>query len=281
MGGPELRTNPDALADAPPPRVGRYAVNGTILYAEVRGTGPSILLIHAGSEDAEEWRPIAERLAGHTVVTYDRRGTLRSGRGDWPGAGSAQHADDAAALLGALRIDRAVVFAGSSAGIVALQLALRHPDRVRRALLFEPGYFRTVPGGEEFQRSANVAVEEHLAAHPGDWQGAYAAFGRAIGIPLLPSGESWHADREMANAEALVLDDIPLLTTERVDESLLRASPVDIRFAHGVAAQPIFVEIATHLAAVRGAVPDRIGGVGHAIYLHPDAAAAYIRRHAG
>ena len=42
---------------------------------------------------------VAERLEDHTVVTYDRRGTLRSGRDDWPGAGSSQHADDAAAVL--------------------------------------------------------------------------------------------------------------------------------------------------------------------------------------
>jgi pimeloyl-ACP methyl ester carboxylesterase len=82
---PDLRTNPGALPDAEPPRIGRYRVNGTRLYAEVRGSGPAVLLIHADAEDAEGWRPIAERLTGFTVVTYDRRGTLRSGRDDWPG----------------------------------------------------------------------------------------------------------------------------------------------------------------------------------------------------
>ena len=41
--------------------------------------------------------------AGYEVVTYDRRGTGRSGRDDWPGRGAGQHADDAAALLDGAR----------------------------------------------------------------------------------------------------------------------------------------------------------------------------------
>ena len=40
-----LRENPHALLGAPAPRAGRHQVNGTSLYAEVRGTGPAILLI--------------------------------------------------------------------------------------------------------------------------------------------------------------------------------------------------------------------------------------------
>jgi pimeloyl-ACP methyl ester carboxylesterase len=142
---PDLRTNPDALPDAEPPRIGCYPVNGTRLYAEVRGSGPAVLLIHAGAEDAEGWRPIAERLTGFTVVTYDRRGTLRSGRDDWPGGGSAQHAGDAAGLLEALGLDDAQVLGYSSSGNIALQVALHHAELVRRALVYEPGSSTATP----------------------------------------------------------------------------------------------------------------------------------------
>ncbi len=137
----DLRDDPLAVPGSDPPRIVRPAVNGTTLYAEVRGAGSVVLLIPGGAEDAEGWRPVAERLSGHTVVTYDRRGTLRSGREDWPGQGSAQHAADAAALLTALGLGDAVVFGGSSAGIIAVQMALRHPTivapraRVRAGLL--------------------------------------------------------------------------------------------------------------------------------------------------
>jgi pimeloyl-ACP methyl ester carboxylesterase len=283
---PNLRTNPNAVPDAEPPRIGRYPVNGTTLYAEVRGSGPAVLLVHAGGEDAEQWRPIAERLTGFRVVTYDRRGTLRSGREAWPGGGSAQHADDAAGLLGALGVDDVLVFGASSGGIPALQLALRHPELIRRALVYEPGYFRQVPSGEEFQRPANEAVAEHLAAHPDDWVGAYVAFRRAAGPPperglrgffTPPPGKEWYAEREDADAEPLMVDDVPILSRELVDEEQLATATVDIRFSFGTASLPIFQEIATHLASVRNAAPDAIDGAGHLMKYLPGAAAAYIR----
>jgi pimeloyl-ACP methyl ester carboxylesterase len=155
--------NPDALPDAEPPRIGRYAVNGTTLYAEVRGSGPALLLIPAGGEDAEWWRPVAERLTGYTVVTYDRRGTGRSGREEWPGRGSVQHADDAASLLGDLGLHDVVVFGNSSAGIVALQLGLAiRAEFAAPALVFEPGYLRQVAGGDELHRRMREAAAEHL-----------------------------------------------------------------------------------------------------------------------
>jgi pimeloyl-ACP methyl ester carboxylesterase len=283
---PERRTNPNALPDAEPPRIGRYPVNGTTLYAEVRGSGPGVLLVHAGGEDAEQWRPVAERLTDFTVVTYDRRGTLRSGRDDWPGAGSAQHADDAAGLIGALGLDDVLVFGASSGGIPALQLALRHPKLIRRALIYEPGYFRQVPGGEDVQLPVNRVVAEHLAAHPDDWVGAWAAFRRAAGPPpdagsrgvfTPPPGKEWYAEREDADAEALIVDDVPILSRELVDEVELATTPVDIRFSFGTASLPIFREIATHLAAVRNAAADAIDGAGHSMKYLPDTVAVYIR----
>jgi pimeloyl-ACP methyl ester carboxylesterase len=287
---PDLRTNPNALPDAEPPRIGRYPVNGTILYAEVRGSGPAVLLVHAGGEDAEQWRPVAERLTGFTVVTYDRRGTLRSGRDAWPGGGSAQHADDAAQLLEALGVDDVLVFGASSGGIPALQLALRHPALIRRALVYEPGYFRQVPGGEEIQLPVNEAVAEYLAAHPDDWVGAWGAFRRAAGPPpdggsgglfTPPPGQEWYAEREDLDAEPFFVDDVPILSRELVDEEELASAPVDIRFSFGTASLPIFREIATHLASVRDAAPDAIDGAGHSMKYLPDVAAAYIRAERG
>jgi pimeloyl-ACP methyl ester carboxylesterase len=282
----DLRTNPDAQPNAPSPSIRRIAANGTTLYSEVRGSGPAVMLIHAGGEDAEEWRPIAERLSGFTALSYDRRGTLRSGRNDWPGQGSAQHADDAAALLIALGLRDVLVFGGSAGGIVALQLALRYPGLIRCCLAFEPGYFRLVPGGEAFSQRPNEAMEADLAYHPDDWAGAYAAFGRAVspsptsaprGFFTQAGAAAWYTEREDGNAEALVRDDIPILTRELVDHAELASSAVDIRFSFGANSLSIFRDIATRLAAIRSDTADAIEGVGHSIYYHPDTAVAYIR----
>lgn len=281
MRGDELRTNPDAVGGTPPPTIGRHRVSGTTLYAEVRGDGPAVLLIPGGAEDAEGWRAVAERLPGRTVVTYDRRGTLRSGREDWPGRGSAQHADDAAALIRELGLGDVVVFGGSSAGVIAVQLAIRHPTLVRRALVYEPGYLRTTERTVDLRSLVLAAMEAHLRIRPGDWAGAYQAFARAVGPAAgslaSPSDRDWYRQREELNAEAFVMEDVPILTAEVVDEASLASTPVDMRFSYGSETSPIFRDISVHLAAARDGVPDVIDGVGHAIYLHADAAAAYLR----
>lgn len=290
MATPDPGVSPDALPGADLPRVLRCRVNGTVLHVEVRGTGPPLLVVHGGGEDAEVWRAVAERVGGFTVVTYDRRGTLRSGRDDWPGCGSAQHADDAGALLRALGLEEAVVFGSSSSGIVVLQLALRHPALVRRALVFEPGLFRQLPGGAPAVALVEQAVERHLAAQPDDWAGALAAFRRAAAASMGPAagelaepppGREWYASREEANAEAFIRDDLLVLTRERVDEAALAAADVDIRLSFGTRSMPVMRAIATHVAAARGDRPIAVEGVGHLIYHDPDVAAAHLRAQAG
>ncbi len=282
----DLRTNPDALPDAEPPRIGCHRINGTSLYAEVRGSGPAVLLIHAGAEDAEGWRPIAERLTGFTVITYDRRGTLRSGRDNWPGGGSAQHADDASGLLETLGLDDVLVLGYSSSGNIALQVALRHPQVVRRALVFEPGYLLLLPDPENTHRKLTDAAAKHLAANPDDWAGAYAAIMGDVALaseasPDEPAASreprSWYDEREQGNAEPLFRDDIPIMTAELVDEAELVSTAADIRLSFGTKTRPIFRDIAVHLAAVRNAGPDVLEGVGHFLYYHPDVVASYVR----
>jgi pimeloyl-ACP methyl ester carboxylesterase len=283
----DLRSNPDALPDANPAQAGLHPVNGTTLYAEVRGSGPPLLLIHGGSEDAEEWRPLAECLTDFKVVTYDRRGTLRSGREQWPGKGSAQHADDAAGLLDALDLDEAIVFGGSSGGIVALELALRHPGRVRKALVWEPANLCQVPGGADLHRRLREAATHHLASHPDDWAGAFEAFGRAL-APARPESPpqaqdaegtepDWYARREAHNAATFVADDLAILSREIVDEERLADANVDIRFSYGAETLAIFRDVASRLARVRGHEPDAVDGASHSAYLYPDLVADYIQ----
>lgn len=256
----------------------------------MRGSGPAVLLIHAGAEDAEGWRPIAERLTAFTVVTYDRRGTLRSGRDDWPGGGSAQHADDAAGLLEALGLDDALVLGYSSSGNIALQVALRHAELVRRALVYEPGYLLLLPDPEHTHRRLMEAASEHLVDDPYDWAGAYAAVMRAFVLeseisadePETPTqSRSWYDERERRNAEALLRDDIPILTAEVVDPTEVASAPADIRFSFGTETRPIFRDIAEHLAAVRSTVPDVLNGVGHFLYYHSELVVAYVRAQSG
>ncbi len=279
----DLRTNPYALPGAEQPRVGRYAVGGCSLYAEIRGAGPPILLIGASSDDAEMFRPIAERLSGFTVVSYDRRGTLRSDRDGWP-CDSARHADDAAGLIGALGLPGSDasgigpgvdVFGASAGGIVALQLALRHPRLVRRVVAFEPGYLRYSASGTALRRSVSASVDRHLDSHPGDWAGAMGAASR--GLLDDPPGLDWYGERGRALAENFVTDDIPA-TGELADLDALAASGVELRYAYGSASNPAFRDV---VEALSRRAPDRIEGAGHVAFHTPELIADYLRRRFG
>lgn len=88
--------------------------------------------------DGAHFEALAAALEGYTVVTYDRRGTSRSPRpSGWSTTTVAEQADDAAHLIRGITSDPAVVYGTSNGAMVALELALRHPERVSTVLLHE------------------------------------------------------------------------------------------------------------------------------------------------
>ena len=115
-------------------------VNGVSLYYEERGGGEPILCIHGTGSSAAVWGDAVEELArrGRTIA-YDRRGFSRSERPEPFVTDVHQHADDAAALLDELAAAPAIVIGRSQGGEIAVDLALRYPDRVRALALLEGG----------------------------------------------------------------------------------------------------------------------------------------------
>jgi 3-oxoadipate enol-lactonase len=110
--------------------------NGIDLYFERRGDGAPLLFI-SGSHGDLRARPnqFDTPLArAFDMIAYDQRGLGQTGKP--PGEYTmAQYADDAAALLDALRLDAVPVVGVSFGGMVAQEFALRHPDRVDRLIL--------------------------------------------------------------------------------------------------------------------------------------------------
>jgi pimeloyl-ACP methyl ester carboxylesterase len=93
-------------------------VNGTELYHEIRGTGPPVLLIMGATGDGGHLDAFADELANESmVVSYDRRGNGRSRvPASWQTTSPEEQADDAAALLDALKTGPAAVFGRVAAG---------------------------------------------------------------------------------------------------------------------------------------------------------------------
>ena len=114
-------------------------VNGVSLYYEEHGAGEPIVCIHGTGSSAAFWADAAEELGtrGRTIV-YDRRGCFRSERPEPYATTVRQQTDDAAALIDALGAAPAIVNGRSYGGAIALDLALRYPDRVRALVLLEP-----------------------------------------------------------------------------------------------------------------------------------------------
>jgi pimeloyl-ACP methyl ester carboxylesterase len=112
------------------------AVNGLNLYYEETGSGPPLLLIAGISSNTLGWAMLLPALSERfRVIAFDNRGAGRSSAPAGPYT-TRQMADDAAALLEQLGIERAHVIGISMGGMNAQELALAHPERVDRLVLY-------------------------------------------------------------------------------------------------------------------------------------------------
>jgi pimeloyl-ACP methyl ester carboxylesterase len=108
---------------------------GVDLWVEEQGSGPPVLLLAGLGDPAEVWRPQLDGLGDrYRVIAPDNRGV---GRTPMPASGVsvAAMAQDAAAALRELGVDRAHVAGFSMGGLVAQELALAHPEAVSSLVL--------------------------------------------------------------------------------------------------------------------------------------------------
>jgi 3-oxoadipate enol-lactonase len=105
------------------------------LSVQERGAGPPLLLIAGIPAVASDWEPLAERLeTRRRTIAYDNRGSGASTVTPGPYT-TAQLAADAVAVLDGLGIDQADVFGMSMGGMIAQEVVIGWPARVRRLVL--------------------------------------------------------------------------------------------------------------------------------------------------
>lgn len=166
-------------------------VNGLDIYYELHGAGEPLVLLHGGlltielsfaamlPQLAKERQVVAIELQGHgRTADIDREFAL-------------EHlADDVAGVLDELGIERADFFGFSLGGLVALQFAMRHPDKAGRLAVagvhfradgYHPGIFDMdsdrLPTAEDFQRMRDAY--EAVAPDPGGFD-AFEAKASAV-----------------------------------------------------------------------------------------------------
>jgi pimeloyl-ACP methyl ester carboxylesterase len=130
-----------ACATTASDRAGYASVNGLRMYYEEHGRGRPLVLIHGGGSTAQtSFGEIIPKLAQtHHVIAPEEQGHGHTADIERP-LSFEQMADDTAALLEQLGVGNADILGFSNGGMVALQLAIRHPRLVRRLIVCSSFY---------------------------------------------------------------------------------------------------------------------------------------------
>lgn len=129
-------TLPPTPAPIASDRSGQAEVDGISLHYAIYGQGSPVIFVHGGLANTDYWgNQVSAVAARHTVVLMDSRGHGRSTRDARP-YGYDLMADDVAALMDYLKIAKADIVGWSDGGIIGIDLALRHKDRVGKIFAF-------------------------------------------------------------------------------------------------------------------------------------------------
>lgn len=185
---------PPALPEAI--QSGLADVNGIKMYYAVYGEGDPILLIHGGLGYSDIWaNEVIDLSKDHKVIIADSRGHGRSTRTEEP-FGYDLMASDYLALLDFLKIDKVALVGWSDGGIIGIDIALHHPERLTKvfaqaANVNLDAFVPTLPDDAVFNRYIAESGEVYKRISPTPDQ--YDAFVTQIGA-MWASQPEWSAE---------------------------------------------------------------------------------------
>jgi pimeloyl-ACP methyl ester carboxylesterase len=150
-------------------------VDDASIYCETFGAGSPVLVLHGGVGSMEDMSFQIRALAkSHFVIAVDSRGHGRSTGANGPLSYSLM-SDDMVKVLDSLKINRVDVVGWSDGGIIGLDLAMRHPERIRRLVAiganYNPDGLKYTPSVDEVPR---IAIRYWLLApDPAQWPALY------------------------------------------------------------------------------------------------------------
>jgi pimeloyl-ACP methyl ester carboxylesterase len=176
---------------------GQYAdVNGINLYYEIHGAGRPLILLHGGLGSGEMFGPLLPALAAsHKVIAVDLQGHGRTADVDRP-ISIETMADDIAALIEHLGLDRPDVMGYSLGGGVAMLTAIRHPEVVGRLVAVSANIRRSAiypdmlvqqgqvgPESVEFMKETPMyELYQRVAPRPEDFGRLLGKIGAAMAV---------------------------------------------------------------------------------------------------
>ena len=163
----------------------RISANGVELNYDLTGAGETLVLVHGGWSDRNNWLPVVPELArSFRVVAYDRRSHGLSTR-NVPGSRRDQE-DDLAALIEGVSGEPAHVVGTSFGASIAIGLGSRRPELVRSIVAHEPPLISVAAGDPKLrvQLEAVQATVEAVVARVerGETRGAAEQFVEEIAL---------------------------------------------------------------------------------------------------
>ena len=158
------QTLPPTPAPIATDRSGDAEVNGIKIHYAIYGQGSPVIFLHGGLANTDYWgNQVPAVAAHHTVILMDSRGHGRSTRDARP-YGYDLMADDVVALMDVLKIPKVDVVGWSDGGILGIDLAMRHKDRVGKVFAFAAN---TVTSGvvEGVEKNPTFAAYIERAGH--------------------------------------------------------------------------------------------------------------------
>jgi pimeloyl-ACP methyl ester carboxylesterase len=158
-------------------------VNGIDLAYQVLGKGSPLVLLHGGFGSVEMFGPNVDLLAaGRRLIGVDLQSHGRSPAADRPMHFETM-ADDIAALMKHLKVERAAVMGFSLGGAVALRVAIQHPELVERLVLLSTVFKRR---GWHPEMTAGMDAMGPEVAEPLKNSPMYQAY-----VQIAPRKEDW------------------------------------------------------------------------------------------
>ncbi|ODT73959.1 MAG: oxidoreductase [Pelagibacterium sp. SCN 64-44] len=199
-----------ALAQSEP--VGGYAdVNGMKMYYETSGSGDPLIVLHGAYMNIPTMGDIVPRLAeNHTVYALEFQGHGRTEDIDRP-LTYPNLADDVAAFMDAVGLDKADIFGYSMGSAAGLQLAIRHPEKVEKLVAasvaydnsgWQPAFLDFIPQmvPEMFVGTPMEDAWKELAADPDGFRGVVEKL-----IALEHEPMDWEEDVKALDIPILII----------------------------------------------------------------------------
>lgn len=259
------------------------SVPGARICYKVRGKGPVLLVLQGGAGTADATDGIAEVLESeYTIVSYDRRGLLRSPLQDPKRPLSIeQHAEDALALLDAVGEGRASFFGSSMGALIGLELVARAPNRVGVLVAHEPPAPELLSEGgrAELELLRREALELALREGP---RAALRHVLAAMGVDRADREEDVEppasSRAQSRDTGALLSQEVHAVDAYRLDRQALERSASRIVPAFGTSSRAFYpAECARMLAVALGRRPVEFPGGHNGYVLRPRAFAETLR----